>query len=62
LEKVNGELKKYTHVNKKALDQFSQSSEKEAEIAGKVKEVDVSKTVCFKVALFIEFLVYSQTY
>ena len=40
LEKANTELKKYSHVNKKALDQFISFSEEKEKLMGRKEELD----------------------
>lgn len=40
LEKANTELKKYSHVNKKALDQFISFSEQKEKLMGRKEELD----------------------
>jgi structural maintenance of chromosome 3 (chondroitin sulfate proteoglycan 6) len=40
LEKANSELKKYSHVNKKALDQFISFSEEKSKLLERKEELD----------------------
>ena len=40
LERANNELKKYSHVNKKALDQFISFSEQKEKLMGRKEELD----------------------
>ena len=40
LEKANQELKKYSHVNKKALDQFISFSEQKEKLMNRKEELD----------------------
>jgi len=40
LEKANNELKKYSHVNKKALDQFVNFSEQQEKLRTRKEELD----------------------
>lgn len=40
LEQCNGELKKYSHVNKKALDQFINFSEQKEKLIKRKEELD----------------------
>ncbi|KAK7571814.1 hypothetical protein V9T40_014286 [Parthenolecanium corni] len=40
LEKANSHLKKYSHVNKKALDQFMSFSEQKEKLVGRKQELD----------------------
>lgn len=40
LEKANNELKKYSHVNKKALDQFVNFSEQQEKLRSRKEELD----------------------
>ena len=40
LEKANSELKKYSHVNKKALDQFMSFSEQKEKLVKRKEELD----------------------
>jgi structural maintenance of chromosome 3 (chondroitin sulfate proteoglycan 6) len=42
LKKVQGELSKYSHVNKKALDQFVNFTEQRQELSRRVDEVQQS--------------------
>jgi structural maintenance of chromosome 3 (chondroitin sulfate proteoglycan 6) len=42
LKKVQGELAKYSHVNKKALDQFVNFTEQRQELSRRVEEVQQS--------------------
>jgi structural maintenance of chromosome 3 (chondroitin sulfate proteoglycan 6) len=42
LKKVQGELAKYSHVNKKALDQFVNFTEQRQELSRRVDEVQQS--------------------
>lgn len=41
LEKANQHLKKYNHVNKKALDQFLSFSEQKEKLYSRKRELDV---------------------
>ncbi|GMM28936.1 cohesin subunit [Martiniozyma asiatica (nom. inval.)] len=43
LSKVNDELKRYSHVNKKALEQFRRFSDQKTELVSKLNELDESK-------------------
>jgi structural maintenance of chromosome 3 (chondroitin sulfate proteoglycan 6) len=40
LKKVQGELSKYSHVNKKALDQFSNFTEQQQSLKLRVDEME----------------------
>lgn len=40
MEKVNGQLKKYNHVNKKALDQFMSFSDQKEKLVARKEELD----------------------
>ena len=40
LEQANNELKKYSHVNKKALDQFISFSEQKEKLVMRKEEID----------------------
>lgn len=42
------ELKKYEHVNKKALDQFVQASTQKEELTKRMDEQRKSQTVCWE--------------
>jgi structural maintenance of chromosome 3 (chondroitin sulfate proteoglycan 6) len=43
LDKINEQLKKFSHVNKKAFEQFLQSSEQQKTLLDKLNEVDSGK-------------------
>jgi hypothetical protein len=46
LDKVTAELKKYTHVNKKALDQYFNFSEQRKDLIARKKDLDDGRQVC----------------
>ena len=45
LEHCNGELKKYSHVNKKALDQFVNFSDQKEKLIKRKEELDRAHSV-----------------
>ena len=57
LEQCNQELKKYSHVNKKALDQFVNFTEQKGKLIKRKEELDRAHTVsflpCYCSALFL---------
>ena len=44
LKKCNEKLTKYSHVNKKALEQYVSFTEQREDLAGRLKELDSAKT------------------
>lgn len=48
LEKAKNELKKYTHVNKKALDQFVSFSDQKEKLSKRKEELDNGRTSIFE--------------
>ena len=46
LDECNKELKKYSHVNKKALDQFVNFSEQKTKLIKRKEEIDSAHQVC----------------
>lgn len=48
LHKCNENLKKYSHVNKKALDQYTTFTEQRQEMEARQKELDDSDDVSFR--------------
>ena len=55
LEKANQELKKYSHVNKKALDQFISFSEQKEKLMNRKEELDRYFLFTFGRQLFVYF-------
>ena len=47
LEQCNSELKKYSHVNKKALDQFVNFSDQKEKLINRKEELDKGHAVSF---------------
>ena len=47
LDQCNQELKKYSHVNKKALDQFVNFTEQKGKLIKRKEELDSAHTVSF---------------
>lgn len=47
------ELKKYAHVNKKALDQFLQFSDERDKLTNRKAEIDEAHRVCSSIVVFI---------
>ena len=47
LDRAIVELKKYAHVNKKALDQFLQFSDERDKLTNRKGEIDEAHRVCF---------------
>jgi structural maintenance of chromosome 3 (chondroitin sulfate proteoglycan 6) len=45
LDKVNASIKKYAHVNKKALDQYRESTQQKDELIRRRKELDKGRKV-----------------
>ncbi|KAH3790707.1 hypothetical protein DPMN_168914 [Dreissena polymorpha] len=45
LDQCNAELKKYSHVNKKALDQFVNFTEQKSKLISRKEELDRAHTV-----------------
>ena len=59
LDQCNAELKKYSHVNKKALDQFVNFTEQKSKLIKRKEELDRAHTVsggsvCILLGLFQE--------
>lgn len=51
LEQCNSELKKYSHVNKKALDQFVNFSDQKEKLMKRKDELDRAHSVCLTLIL-----------
>ena len=51
LDQCNQELKKYSHVNKKALDQFVNFTEQKGKLIKRKEELDSAHTVSLTLAL-----------
>jgi structural maintenance of chromosome 3 (chondroitin sulfate proteoglycan 6) len=45
LDSINQELKKYSHVNKKALEQFITSSDQQKKLLERLEDIDHGKEV-----------------
>ena len=55
LDQCNAELKKYSHVNKKALDQFVNFTEQKSKLIKRKEELDRAYTVSYFVSLLTNF-------
>ena len=53
LDQANQELKKYSHVNKKALDQFVNFSDQKEKLIKRKEELDSAHQVYYKIKRFI---------
>jgi len=56
LEECNSELKKYSHVNKKALDQFVNFSDQKEKLIKRKDELDRADQVCCSLLSRVNFL------
>ena len=50
------ELKKYAHVNKKALDQFLQFSDERDKLTNRKAEIDEAHRVCSTIVFIVVFI------
>ena len=55
LDQCNAELKKYSHVNKKALDQFVNFTEQKSKLIKRKEELDRAYTVSYIFSLITNF-------